>query len=290
MDEAQQDYFLAEWLLDGYVDGKGKAEYGWALSAVQKIFPRLRLKVAWRVFDAWGQLHPPTQAPAVPPEVIHGMIAIALSLNRPALAGMMVACYAGLLRAREALNLLRRDVLIQSDGIVLCLGRTKQGTEQRVILRNATVIHFLQCYSNGCPRMADEPFFPLSYSSALRWVKKLSQLLDCMGAPVTTHTFRRSGASELARLGTPLADILLFGRWNTQRRAREYIRKGEVAIYRARQSMQIATQQRVETWARLSNRSWQLFDRLHQQGQPVVCLRRVTKEAFAEFEKLIFQL
>ena len=60
MSEEQKDYFLAEWLLDAFEDGKEKAEYGWALSAVQKIFPRLHLKVAWRVFDAWGQLHAST--------------------------------------------------------------------------------------------------------------------------------------------------------------------------------------------------------------------------------------
>ena len=32
----------------------------------------------------------------------------------------------------------------------------------------------------------------------------------------------------------PLADILLYGRWLSEKAAREYIRKGEVAIIRSR--------------------------------------------------------
>lgn len=290
MSEEQQDYFLAEWLLDAYEAGKGKAEHGWALSAVQKIFPRLRLKVAWKVFDAWGQLQPPRQAPAATPEFLHAMLTVALLLNRPALAGLIVACYAGLLRVREGLQLLRKDIVMQSDGVVLCLGHTKRGTEQHVVLRNQSVIQFFQEYLLRFPRRADEAFFPVSYSSALRWVRKLSILLDPVSPPLSTHTFRRSGASELARLGTPLADILLFGRWNTERSAREYIRKGEVAIYRYRQAMDGRTMQRVDAWAQRCARCWQIYDGLYQRQKASVLCHRVTTQAFAEFESFIFKL
>ena len=59
----QKDDFLAEWVLSGYEQGLGKAEFSWGLSAVQKIFPRLRIKTAWRVLDTWGLLVPVHQAP-----------------------------------------------------------------------------------------------------------------------------------------------------------------------------------------------------------------------------------
>ena len=44
-------------------------------------------------------------------------------------------------------------------------------------------------------------------------VKKLASFFGAGDLNITTHSFRRSGASELSRQGIPLADILLFGRW-----------------------------------------------------------------------------
>ena len=70
--EAEQDSFLAEWVLDGYESGRGRQDYGCALSAVQKVNPRCVYKTAWKVYDAWGVEAPPRQAPAAPPELIYG--------------------------------------------------------------------------------------------------------------------------------------------------------------------------------------------------------------------------
>ena len=106
MAEADQDAFLAEWVLDGYESGYGRSAYGWALSAVQKVNPRSSFKTAWRVYDAWGVECPPHQAPAAPPELITAMLVTALCLNRPQLSLVILFCFAGLLRVRESLQLL----------------------------------------------------------------------------------------------------------------------------------------------------------------------------------------
>lgn len=140
MTEEEQDYFIAEWLIDGFESGAGKAEYGWALSAVQRIFPRVRLKTSWRVFDIWGQHQPAKQAPAATPEFLRGMMAMALFLVKPNVSCIMVFCYAGLLRVREALCLRYRDIILQADSVTLCLGHTKRGVEQKVVMRNSSVV------------------------------------------------------------------------------------------------------------------------------------------------------
>ena len=168
-------------------------------------------------------------------------------------------------------------MVFPADGVILCLGQTKRGTEQRVVLRNQKVIHFFHAYLSRIPCKDDERFFAISYSSSLRWIRKLCQLLDPLSPPLSTHTFRRSGASELSRVGTPLSDILLFGRWNTERSAREYIRKGEVAIYKYRQYMDVETKRRVEAWANRCTTCWQLFDQLCSGRQPMVPCHRVTR-------------
>ena len=211
MDEEDQDKFVAEWLLSGYEAGHHRAEYGWALSAVQKVCPRVRLRTSWKVYDAWGQKEPPKQAPAAPPELLHAMFAVALLLNRPALAALMVSCYAGLLRVREALALRQQDVVLQATEVILCLGQTKRGLEQKVVMRNPSVVAFFMQYFKRFPVSHGEPVFSISYSSALRWVKRLAFLLGCDDLSLTTHTFRRSGASELARQGLPWRTFCCMG-------------------------------------------------------------------------------
>ena len=112
--EEEQDYFLADMLLDAYESDGSHVSAGWLLSALQKVYPRLKLKVAWRVFDTWGLLQPSRQAPAAPPELLHAMFATALMLNRPVLSGLLLVCYCGLLRVREGLGLRGRDLVLQT--------------------------------------------------------------------------------------------------------------------------------------------------------------------------------
>ena len=288
MDEEDQDKFVAEWLLSGYEAGHHRAEYGWALSAVQKVCPRVRLRTSWKVYDAWGQKEPPKQAPAAPPELLHAMFAVALLLNRPALAALMVSCYAGLLRVREALALRQQDVVLQATEVILCLGQTKRGLEQKVVMRNPSVVAFFMQYFKRFPVSHGEPVFSISYSSALRWVKRLAFLLGCDDLSLTTHTFRRSGASELARQGLPLADILLYGRWSTERSAREYIRQGEVGIVRARQQLQPVTAARIQQWASINRSPWAVYDKLFKFKSITVNVEQVTVARFHEFEGAIF--
>ena len=81
------------------------------------------------------------------------------------------------------------------------------------------------------PEAPDARIFSMSYASVLRWVKRLSALLGAESIQLTTHSFRRSGASGISSTQMfHFSDIMLFGRWLSDRSAREYIRKGEVAV------------------------------------------------------------
>ena len=85
-------------------------------------------------------------------------------------------------------------------------------------------------------------------------------LLGAESLHLTTHTFRRSGASELSRQGMSLNDILLYGRWLSERAARDYIRKGEVAIWRARGLLSDDDWGRIVSWGQLAFHAWSVFD------------------------------
>ena len=288
LDETEKDWFLAEHLLDAHDEGKTRHDFGVMLSAVAKIDPRLKLKVAWKVFDAWAVEDPPRQAPAAPPELITGMMMAAFAIGRPQLAMLVCLCYCGLLRVSEALALSWEDVFLTSSGVVLCLGITKRGMEQKVLLTNATVRAWTQLYFvRFAPLSRKEKFFSLTYGAVLRWVKRLAALLGAESLGLTTHTFRRSGASELSRSGIPLADILLFGRWATERSAREYIRRGEVAIHRARGFLAADALRRLSRWEKLSTIAWQIH--IAFEFTKDIPFNRVTHEVFVKIEAFVFE-
>lgn len=289
MSEAERDDFLAEWVLTGYENGAGRAEFSWALSAVQKVFPRLRLKACWRVLDAWQCMVPIKQAPAAPPELLQAMMAMAVMLNRPQLGMVFLLAYTGLLRIREALSLRVKDVILHPKSVTLCLAVTKRGMEQKVVLTNPSVVVWATEFFNRFPRSKQQQqLFAISYNSALRWVKKLAMLLGAESLNLTTHTFRRSGASELARLGMPLADILLYGRWHSERAAREYIRRGEVAVLRSRGLISAQDWIRIDAWADLCPRVWKIYDGTFAKTSVPVRPNVVTPDKLNSIERLLF--
>ena len=273
--------FLAEWVLDGYEAGGSKNEYSWAISAIQKIHPRVKLKVAWRVLDAWTSLVPVKQAPAAPPELLQAMVVLSLVLGRPQLSMVMLLAYTGLLRIREALSLKAGDLILQGRSVIICLGRAKGGLEQKVILTNPSVVDWVrQFLLRFPPKHPLHGLFSISYSSALRWVRRLAELLGAGQLGLSTHSFRRSGASELSRQGMPLSDILLYGRWLSERAAREYVRKGEVAVIRAKQIISGRDWKRVTSWSLLGPQAWSIYsasygDKLQEQRLIAVTVKRL---------------
>ena len=266
-----------------------KNEYSWALSALLKIHPRLRLKTAWKVLDAWTSTVPVRQAPAAPPQLLHAMIVMAVVLGRPQLSVAMLLAYCGLLRVREVLSLRVRDVFLDGTTLVICLGRTKRGMEQKVVLTNSSVIQWFANYVARHPsKSPGEWLFNISYSSMLRWVKRLALLLGGESLHLTTHTFRRSGASELSRQGMPLSDILLYGRWLSERAARDYIRKGEVAMWRARGLISETDWTRIELWGQLASKAWQLWDKAKAKDIEPQHMQAVTVSRLATLEASLF--
>ena len=81
------------------------------------------------------------------------------------------------------------DFVLQADSLTLCLGKTKRGMEQKVVLKNGAVISFMWSFFEHCGHPAnDELVFPISYGSVLRWVKRLVELLGAKSLQLTTHT------------------------------------------------------------------------------------------------------
>lgn len=107
----------------------------------------------------------------------------------------MLCCYACLLRVREALSLLYEDVIFTGTSFVLCLSRTKTGVEQKVVLTHPHMVQWILCFLRSFASEPGRPVFRCSYHRMLRWTSGLSERLGCGGVHLTTHSFRRSGAT-----------------------------------------------------------------------------------------------
>ena len=52
-----------------------------------------------------------------------------------------------------------------------------------------------------------------------------------------THSLRRGAATALYARGYPLTDVRVFGRWASERACESYIKTGDLALTRLRQSI-----------------------------------------------------
>eukprot|EP00930_Biecheleria_cincta_P021589 TRINITY_DN15960_c0_g1_i1.p1 TRINITY_DN15960_c0_g1~~TRINITY_DN15960_c0_g1_i1.p1 ORF type:complete len:232 (+),score=38.90 TRINITY_DN15960_c0_g1_i1:531-1226(+) len=137
---------VAHWMVEAQENDESKAEHGLALSALGRIEPGESFKLPWKVYDVWTQMQPAQQAPAYPPEVIEAIAASLFVINQPGMGVAVMLCYCGLLRISEALNLRWSDVVFTGSSLVLCLGQTKRGLEQKGVLTSAPMIAWLSSW------------------------------------------------------------------------------------------------------------------------------------------------
>jgi integrase len=264
LSEADRDWVLAEYILEEYEAGHSRAKSAYLLSALGRIDPRSRMRTSWKVLDVWFTHEPSRQAPAIPTECVLAMVTFLAVIGREAEAMAALLCFSGLLRAREALNLQLADVIVSHDCVILILGKTKRGTEQKVVLSHPIVLTWLAAFSkwklkHGAFRGLDSSrFIGVSYGRLLYWTRRAAESLGLGELSLTTHTYRRSGATALVLLGTPFEDVMLFGRWASNKSAREYIRRGENAVIKARASCLKHTWSRILMWTRHCKGIWEL--------------------------------
>lgn len=174
----QKDWTLAERLLElQEEEPTAVASAGDLISALSKLDPHTHLSVSWKVFDGWRKAIPVRQVICLPGEAECAMFALATLLGRAAVGMSILLCFCGLLRAREALGLRSEDVIVSSKSVVLCLGRTKRGIEERVVLTNEVTVACVKEHLRLYPAAPGEFVMPISYGTMLYWTRKLAMLL-----------------------------------------------------------------------------------------------------------------
>ena len=91
----------------------------------------------------------------------------------------------------------------------------------------------------------------ISYGVDQRLLERVMRFLGMSHAAFRTHSLRRGGATALSMSGLTLAEVMVAGRWASERSAKLYVQKGEVLLLRLRNAAAPASQRRIQMLARV---------------------------------------
>ena len=262
--EEELDYLLADYILDLKEAGFSKQVALDTVSSTVKAFAgRRRLRASLQVCDGWDRENPPVQAKPMPEFVAQACCCAMHAAGWHAEAALVLLCFCGLLRIGEGLALRLSDVLLpQTHGfgpaILILLRATKRGMpdSDKVILTAGPVVEYVVKYVSFQRQQHafTDNMSPFCDSNYNRFAARLERTQVALGFEAKTfrsHSLRRGGATQLAMNGWGLKDLMLAGRWNSERSCRLYVMKGEVSVLRLRQNLDSAIVERLELLAAL---------------------------------------
>ena len=194
LSEEDHDLFLAEHIIVKEAGGRRQSCH-YLCAALHKINPRYQLVFSRKVLEVWKAEEPVHQAPACPLEVAFALVAAALAIEQYGIAISILLCFSGLLRISEALQLTRADLVFTEGVLVLLLGRTKRGIDQKVVLTHPDVVAWVRQYLQVFEGAADKLVCNVSYAKVRYWLPRLCKKLGLTNLALTSHSFRRGGAS-----------------------------------------------------------------------------------------------
>ena len=229
----QLDEDLSEYLEHLWLDDVNITYAGHTLSAFRRFYPRIRYKLpqAKQFFSNWKSVHVPRQAVPMPPEVALALGGLAISIKDYTLAFLILVGFAAFLRTGEIASLEAQQIQVDlsSGRIILALPSTK------------TSRHRIESLVVSDQRLAHLASFVLSrqHQSALggmnasQFRERLKVLLNFLGLGrfgFTGYSLRRGGASYAFTAGQHFDTLLIRGRWQSVKTARQYLDSGRAAL------------------------------------------------------------
>ena len=254
LNEEDQDWLLADAILDWRDDGMSLQAARDLVSAVQKVQPRRRYLTAWRVIGGWALDRPVQSAPPLPRELALALSVLFAGTGDYAMSFAVIVAWAGLLRVGEALGLHWSQCVRGTGCYVLLLPRTKRGLNERVVLSDSSIVAFIDELLARIDTPPAGQISCLSYEAFRRRFLQGLKALGCENFGFRSHSLRRGGATALAQAGVDMQSIMVFGRWASLQSCRLYVRAGDAELIALRRSLAGARAQRVALLARLGAR------------------------------------
>lgn len=231
---------LAEYILDGRDQDHPLQPYVEAVAGVNKMFGhRRKFIAAHKTLDCWRSERPISQAPPMPEDIAFATVVLLYMGGDTGAALAVLLCFCGLLRVGEALNLRRGDLVFfatpeGASGVAILIRKSKRGIPdtERVVLTHPRVVSFLRAHLQRAKVSRGSLLCDVTYRRLQALLIKVSTFFEQRGKPFRSHSMRRGGATALSLQGLPLSEIMLLGRWASERSCRLYIKKAEVLLAR----------------------------------------------------------
>jgi len=151
---------------------------------------------------------------------------------------LMKLCYYGALRISEALNSKREDYIVENEEYYLLLRvqkTDKKNWEKTPITEEVYGDLKRYCNSNDIweqnyvfsSKMSDKLSYPMAYVIVKKWAKECG-----LNKEISTHTFRRSMASNLLNRGMPLEKVSLLLRHKRLDTTMTYLKISKSQLYK----------------------------------------------------------
>lgn len=230
---SQLDETLASFLEHLWLDDFNITYAGHTLSALRRFYPQLRyrLPVARQFFSNWKSIHAPRQAVPMPANVALALAGVAIAVNEHCLALAILLGFTAFLRTGEiaGLRLSHMQVNEASGQIILALPATKTSkNKMESVAVSDPLLASLAAYVLASPRQPH--LLGVSTNQFRQQLKLLLDVLQLRDANFTAYSLRRGGASHAFATGRHFDQLLVAGRWQSVKTARQYLDSGRAAL------------------------------------------------------------
>eukprot|EP00438_Fugacium_kawagutii_P002080 Skav207473 [mRNA] locus=scaffold1054:29778:30473:- [translate_table: standard] len=207
------------------------------MSGLRRYLPEARWRVprARQFFTNWQSTHVSKQAAPLPPEVALAFAGLAIQTRQAPLACMILVGFLAFLRTGEMVKLHPSKMTVDlSEGrilIALPSTKTSRQREETVCVQDHRLAKLV---SVSLVALRDQPFWPQSLHSFRATFRAFCEYFDLQQFEFTPYSVRRGGASFAFAEGAPFDELLVRGRWQSNRTARLYLDSGRAALIQTR--------------------------------------------------------
>eukprot|EP00438_Fugacium_kawagutii_P026276 Skav208230 [mRNA] locus=scaffold2601:86012:86707:+ [translate_table: standard] len=207
------------------------------MSGLRRFLPEARWKVprARQFFTNWQSVHVSRQAPPLPAEVALAFGGLAVTTQQVPLACIFVVGFLAFLRTGEmaALSPAKVAVDVNEGRILIALPSTttSRQREETVCVQDHRLA---QLVSAALRQLGPAPFWPQSLRSFRATFAQFVAFFELEEFEFTPYSIRRGGASFAFAEGVAFDELLVRGRWQSNRTARLYLDTGRAALIQTR--------------------------------------------------------
>ena len=225
------DSLVSEYIEFLWSEGEGRGLASDTIAGLQDLDPKLKghLQQTWRLMKTWNTQEIPNRAPPLPEQAVLAMAGWGFFHGHFNFSVSILVCFYAMLRTGEVLGIRNSDIAMNSGTApaVISLGLTKggkrTGAAESVTLTAAVALKWLWLWkSQNGPRASLCP-------SASVWRKMFKSCLSDLSLSLfefRPYSLRRGGSTFWFAKHGSLDRLLVAGRWQAARTARNYIKEG----------------------------------------------------------------